>query len=142
MESKPRPAQELWRRTLANIPSIYARLAFLASLRDVNTGRYEHHGLAMIFGPEEAAETIRRSHEDTFLEWLALRLEQQKADLELYFSTLPAGRQTLVENWLRLAPYRSVIPAWASPAQRELYEANFAVLLEMLRGEPGSSPEL
>lgn len=140
MESRPQPAQELWRRTLAGIPSIYARLAFLASLRDMNTGRYEHHGLAMIFGPEEAGEAIRKSHEDTFLAWLALRLEQQKADLDLYFSTLPADRRTLVENWLRLAPYRSVIPAWASPAQRELYEANFAVLLETLRIELSVSP--
>ncbi|MCS7044411.1 MAG: hypothetical protein NZR01_16625, partial [Bryobacteraceae bacterium] len=122
-------------------PSIYARLAFLASLRDVNTGRYEHHGLAMIFGREEAGEAIRKSHEETFLEWLALRLDQQKADLELYFSTLPADRRTLVENWLRLCPYRAVIPAWASAAQRELYEANFAALLELLRGELSSSPE-
>ncbi len=140
MEPRPQPAQELWRRTLAAIPSIYARLVFLASLRDVNTGRYEHYGLAMIFGPEVAAEAIRRSHEETFLEWLALRLEQQKADLELYFSTLPASRRTLVENWLRLAPYRSIIPASASPAQRELYEANFAVLLETLRIELSISP--
>jgi hypothetical protein len=141
MESKPKPAQELWRRTLAGIPSIYARLAFLASLRDVNTGQYAHHGLAMIFGQREADEAIRCSHEETFLNWLALRLEQQKADLELYFSTLPASKRTLVENWLRLAPYRAVIPAWASPAQRELYESNFTVLLEALRSEPGSSPE-
>lgn len=141
MQSRPQPAQELWRRTLAGIPSIYARLAFLASLRDVNTGRYEHHGLAMIFGPDEADEAIRKSHEETFLAWLALRLEQQKADLDLYFSTLPAARRTLVENWLRLAPYRSVIPAWASPAQQQLYEANFAVLLETLRIELSISPE-
>lgn len=133
MQSGSQPAQDLWRRTLAAIPSIYGRLAFLASLRDVNTGRYEHHGLAMIFGREEADRAIRDSHEETFLQWLTLRLEQQQADLQLYFATLPAERRTLVENWLRLAPYRSVIPAWASPAQRELYEANFAVLLEMLR---------
>lgn len=52
MEPRPRPAEDLWRRTLSGIPSIYGRLAFLASLRDVNTGRYEHHGLAMIFGAE------------------------------------------------------------------------------------------
>lgn len=135
MDSRPQPAQELWRRTLAGIPSIYARLAFLASLRDVNTGRYEHHGLAVIFGPAEADEAIRQSHERSFLEWLALRLEQQKADLELYFSTLPADRRTLVENWLRLSPYRAVIPASASPAQRELFESNFAALLEILRNE-------
>lgn len=141
MEPRPRPAEDLWRRTLSGIPSIYGRLAFLASLRDVNTGRYEHHGLAMIFGAEQADEAIRKSHEQTFLDWLSLRLEQQKADLELYFSTLPATRKTLVENWLRLAPYKSVAPAWASPAQREHFETNFSVLLETLRNELSASPE-
>lgn len=132
MEPQPRPADELWRRTLAHIPSMYGRLAFLASLVNVNTGRYEHHGLAMIFGEEEAHRALKQSHEEAFLSWLSLQLEQQKADLELYFSTLPASRKTLVENWRKLMPYRSAAPAWSSQAQRDLFESNFALLLKLL----------
>lgn len=141
MEPQPRPAEELWRRTLANIPSIYGRLAYLASLVNVNSGRYEHHGLATIFGPEEADQALRKSHQQALLEWLSLQLEQQKADLELYFSTLPASRKTLVESWSRLKPYLMVVPAGASEAQRELFESNFAVLFRLLRSEPEPSPE-
>lgn len=135
MEPHSRPAEDLWRRTLAHIPSIYGRLAFLASLVDVNTGRYEHHGLSVIFGAEEADRTLRKSHEEVFLDWLSLQLEQQKADLELYFSTLPASKKTLVDNWRRLMPYRTALPAWASEGQRELFEANFALLLRLLWSE-------
>lgn len=141
MEPQPRPAEELWRRTLANIPSIYGRLAYLASLVNVNSGRYEHHGLATIFGPEEADQALRKSHQQALLDWLSLQLEQQKADLELYFSTLPASRKTLVESWSRLKPYLMVVPAAASEAQRELFESNFAVLFRLLRSEPEPSPE-
>lgn len=141
MEPYPRPAEDLWRRTLAHIPSIYGRLAFLASLMDVNTGRYAHHGLAVIFGQEEADRALRKCHEETFLDWLSLQLEQQKADLELYFSSLPASKKNLVENWRRLMPYRTVPPASASPAQRELFESNFSLLLMLLWNELELSPE-
>lgn len=141
MAPHPRPAEELWRRTLAHIPSMYGRLAFLASLVNVHTGRYEHHGLSMIFGAEEADRALRQSHEEAFLNWLSLQLEQQQADLELYFSSLPASKKTLVENWRRLMPYRTAAPAWASPAQRELFESNFALLLRLLWNGLESSQE-
>ncbi|MEJ5369596.1 MAG: hypothetical protein WHT08_14855 [Bryobacteraceae bacterium] len=141
MDSQPRPAEELWRRTLANIPSIYGRLAYLASLVNVDSGRYEHHGLANIFGAEEADKALRKSHEQALIDWLSLQLEQQKADLELYFSSLPPSKKTLVESWTRLKPYRMVVPASASRAQRELFESNLAILLQILRSELELSPE-
>ena len=39
-------AADVWRHTLSQIPYLYGRLAYLGSLRNANTGRYEHHGLA------------------------------------------------------------------------------------------------
>ncbi len=141
MDPEPRPAEELWRRTLSNIPSIYGRLAYLASLVNVNSGRYEHHGLATIFGADEADQALRKSHEQALLDWLSLQLEQQKADLELYFSTLPPSKRTLVENWIRLKPYRMVVPSSASEAQRELFDSNFDILLRLLKSELELSPE-
>lgn len=95
----------------------------------------------MIFGEAEADRALRQSHEEAFLTWLSLQLEQQQADLELYFSTLPASKKTLVENWLRLMPYRTAAPAWASPAQRQLFESNFALLLKLLWSGLESSQE-
>jgi hypothetical protein len=132
-------AAELWRNTLAQIPSLFGRLVYLASLRDQNTGRYEHHGLAQLFGEEVADEALRESHAATFQDWLCYTLEQQKSDLDLYLAGLDTDKRTLLDTWIRLAPYRSLIPASARDVERKLYLADLETLLELLRNEYGVS---
>ncbi len=135
-------AAELWRNTLAQIPSLFGRLVYLASLRDQNTGRYEHHGLAQLFGEEVADEALRDSHAATFQDWLCYTLEQQKTDLDLYLAGLDTDKRTLLDTWIRLAPYRSLVPASARDVERKLYLADLETLLELLKNEYDvSSPD-
>jgi hypothetical protein len=128
---------DLWRHTLSQIQSIFGRLVYLASLRNSNTGRYEHHGLALIYGEEEADLVLRKSHSEAFVEWINYGLEQQKADLDLYLSALSTDRKTVVETWLRLAPYRNMMPGSAAPQERQLYLTDLETLLWLLRNECG-----
>lgn len=128
---------DVWRRTLSQIESVFGRLVYLAGLRDSNTGRYEHHGLALIFGEEDADTALRESHQSTFAEWLAFTLEKQKADLDLYLSHLTSRKRTTVETWLRLKPYRNLIPNRTAEAERALFLSDFEVLLELLKDEYG-----
>ena len=86
-------AADLWRNTISQIPSVFGKLVYLASLRNPNNGAYEHHGLALVFGEDEANKALRNSHNKVFAEWLSFNLEQQKADLDLYISGL-VRRQT------------------------------------------------
>jgi len=79
-------ASDLWRNTLSQIPSVFGRLVYLASLRNSNNGAYEHCGLSLVFGEDEANRALREGHVDVFTEWLAFNLEQQKADLDLYLA--------------------------------------------------------
>jgi hypothetical protein len=130
-------ASDLWRNTLSQIPTVFGRLIYLSSLRGNDTGAYEHHGLAMIFGHKDADSALRRSHEDAFAEWLTFSLEQQKADLDLYLAALTARRKTVIETWLRLTPYRNLIPVSARSAERGLFLSDFETLLEILRSEYG-----
>lgn len=133
------PADDLWRRTLSQILTRYGRLVYLASLRNADTGLYEHHGLALSFGREEADRAIRTSHRKSFADWLELHLEDQKADLDQYLRDLGTELKPLVETWLRVLPHRALPPADAGLPERRLFEADFAALLELLKTETGAA---
>ena len=130
-------AADLWRHTLSQIPCLFGRLVYLSSLRNSNTGYYEHHGLALIFGEEESDRTLRECHDQAFCEWLTYGLEHQKADLDLYFSTLGTDKRTLLATWLRLAPYRNLVPTTARSAERRLYLSDLETLLGLLKDAHG-----
>lgn len=126
-------AADVWRNTLSQIPSVFGKLVYLASLRNLNSGRYEHHGLALLFGEEEANRALKKSHVKVFAQWLALTIEQQKADLDLYISGLAEDRRTIVETWLKLAPYQTLVPTTIRGVERRLYLGDLTALMELLR---------
>src|SRR5947208_2864366 len=68
-------SSNLWRNTLSQIPSCLGKLAYLSSLRGPNSGRYEHHGLALLFGESETDKVLRKTHAETFTEWLNYSIE-------------------------------------------------------------------
>jgi hypothetical protein len=141
---KPEALPNLWRNTLSQIPSVFGRLVYLSSLRNVNNGRYEHHGLTLLFGEDQANRALRKSHASVFAEWLTFNLEQQKADLELYFSGLNEDVRTVLETWAKLAPYRNLIPSAVRGGERRLFVGDLTALLQTLtnaRGVPESDPD-
>lgn len=128
---------ESWQRTLAAIPTLIGRLAYLASLRNANTGSYEHFGLTQRIGEGEVDRMLRRSHMSVFQEWLCFGLERQKEELEEYFSGLEGDRREIVANWLTLEPYGNWVPAESRDVERKLFYADLAVVLELIRTEYG-----
>ncbi len=129
----------LWRNTLSQIPSVFGRLVYVSSLRNPNNGCYEHHGLALIFGEEDANKALRKSHLQIFTEWLTFNLEQQKTDLEVYLEGLPDDRATVLENWIKLAPYRNLIPGSIRGVERKLYITDLTALLEVFKNAAGAA---
>jgi len=130
-------AADLWRNTLSQIPSVFGRLVYLCSLRDANSGLYQHYGLAQVFSDREADRVLRQSHDQTFADWLCFNLEQQKADLDLYLSGLGSNRRTILDTWIRLTPYRGLIPSVVRDVERRLYLADLETILELLKNEYG-----
>jgi hypothetical protein len=128
---------ETWRRTLAGIPTHPGRLAYLASLRDTNTGRYEHFGLAQKMGAEESDRLLRDSHMEVFRQWLDFGLERQYRELGDYLADLEGDKREIVFNWLSLGPYAAWIPADSRDVERKLFYADIASLLELVRRDYG-----
>jgi excisionase family DNA binding protein len=56
-------------------------------------------------------------------------LDEQKADLDVYFSSLSCDRATVIQAWVRIEAYRCFVPATASTAERQLYLSNMETLL-------------
>jgi len=135
MEREPRPSADLWRRTLSMIHSVFGRIEYLARIRNPHSGLYEHHGLALVFGAEEADRALRDSHLAVFREWLCMDLERQKVDLELFLAEQPTSRSIMVETWRRLTPYRGLPPVSASKPEVELYLGDLELILEAIRNE-------
>jgi hypothetical protein len=128
---------DVWRATLSQIPTEFGKLAYFAALRNANTGIYEHHGLTAMFGEEESRAALTSSHADTFAVWLALPLEQQKADLDAYLAELGEHRAGVVSNWLSSRSYQNFAPALARDAAKALFMSDMAALLGILKHECG-----
>ena len=138
-EGQSRAMRDVWSRTLAKIPSAFGKIVYLASLRNENTGKYQHFGLSQIYSDEDADIVLRESHEEVFREWLTYSLEPQKNDLEEYLGGLDDDRNTVIEAWSTLEPYRQLIPVRATQAERELYVSDLELILELLRSGSSSA---
>ncbi|MGO4885483.1 MAG: hypothetical protein ACLP59_32370 [Bryobacteraceae bacterium] len=135
------PAGDLWRHTLARIPTLFGRVLYLASLRNQASGEYRHPGLAQMVGDEEAGETLRRSHARVFHDWLCLNLEQQRADLQEYLAETPNPAAVLAA-WADSPAYRSWAPSDAQEVEQRLFASDLQTLLKLLRVEYGdASPD-
>jgi hypothetical protein len=132
-------AAESWQRTLSAIPTLIGRVAYLSSLRNVHTGSYEHVGLAQRIGEDRVDRLLRRSHMGVFQEWLCFGLEKQKEELEEYFSGLEGQKREIISNWLTLEPWNNWVPGESRDVERKLFNADLAVVLELIRVEYGVS---
>lgn len=136
-ESDP-AVRDLWGRTLSQIETTFGKLVFLASLRDGNSGKYSHFGLAQRHGEDEAHKALLESHEETFADWLNFSLQEQRADLERYLDNSGEDRGTVIDAWISLAPYRSLAPGGAGEAERFLYASDLEIILELMQSELAS----
>jgi hypothetical protein len=130
---------ESWQRTLNGIPSFPGRLAYLASLRNIHSGNYEHIGLAQRIGEEATDTMLRRNHIEIFQEWLCFGLDRQKSELDEYLSGLPGDKREIIATWLSIEPYGAWVPADSRDIERKLYYTDLSVVLDLIRAEYGVS---
>lgn len=130
------PVQEayddLLRRTLTKIPCDLARLIYLASMRDYNTGRYHHDGLAARFSPAIAREALEMAHRDVFYRVAGLPLQELVKQMEIYFESSHESQIDVLRAWRRLEPYRIAIPMNVNATVASLLISNLKLALAIL----------
>jgi len=112
-------------------------MVYLSSLRDANSGIYRHHGLSASFGREESVGALRKSHEESFREWLSLPLSLKSADLIAHFHNVQENPRQVITYLARATPYLSQVPDSASLAQRRQFKMEMEILLELLKNDSG-----
>jgi hypothetical protein len=120
-------ARCIWQDQVSRIPTSFGRLVYLASLRDPRSGLYGSPVLTGRFSGEELDCALRIAHRVAFTGWLCLGVEEQKADLDIFFE-LGFGKP--LDDWRDEDLYRHFIPDGARQAERALYFLGLRLLLE------------
>ena len=124
---------DLERRTLSGMPGDFARLIYLASTRDYNSGMYHHEGLATRYGMEAAREALQTAHREIFRGLVSLPLEQLVAELECYVRNSHEAPVGFIHAWQELEPYRVAVPMEVDSTMVQLFLSNVRLALEILR---------
>ena len=124
---------DLLQRTLAKISCDLARLIYLASTRDYNTGTYHHEGLASRFRADAAGQALEIAHRQVFCRLAGCSLEELVEQLETYLSSSRESPLDVLRIWQKLEPYRIAIPSEANPTVARLFLSNVRLALAIWR---------
>jgi hypothetical protein len=135
LQQNRRVIQDFTLTTLASIPDLFARLVYVASLRDLSSGKYEHAGLAALYPEEAIQQALQVCHEQVFEKVLETSLEAQQEDLRSCLAAMEGGLRAAVDHWQRMESYRVLLPEQSPDYLKELFCSNLRALLEILQTE-------
>lgn len=124
--------QDLWARTLANMPCNLSRLVYLASTRDYNSFDYYHDGLAMNFSQDAANEALAKCHAMVFRELVLAGVRELTKDVKKYMMSSQIGSETFLKAWSAIEPFAVLVPAGSNPVAIRIFISNVRVALVIL----------
>lgn len=125
--------RDLRNRTLARLPGDLSRLVYLASSRDLNTGRYSHDGLAFHFSENVASEAMAACHREIFDRLVFCSLEELIEELRNYISSVAERPGDVLQSWTQLGSYRVTIPSECDETAAEIFFSNVKIALAILQ---------
>ena len=116
-------------QTLAAISSDFGRLYYVSSLKDTDSGRYEHDGLTSLY-PESAVQAgLSHCHEELFSRILETPLSDQERDLRACLASAVDKYADVVENWRETRHFREMCPEGLPDYLNDLFCSNMGALL-------------
>jgi hypothetical protein len=123
--------------TLGAVPGLLGRLSYVAGLHDgkgTGTGRYDHWGLARVYGDDAAQSAIRASHR-------VLLSEVLKKPLAVLLKDVPAScaKEHLTESEF-LSALAQASPKPLSPAARAHLGSVLSALSALVESRENANP--
>ena len=116
-------------QTLAAISSDFGRLYYVTSLKDLDSGRYEHDGLMSLY-PENAVQAgLSHCHEELFSRILETPLKDQERDLSACLSSAGEKYWNVVESWRESRYFQEMCPEGLPDYLQDLFCSNMGALL-------------
>jgi|SRR5579862_6163504 hypothetical protein len=122
--------RDLEDRTLARIHGDFARLVYLAAMRDYNTGEYHHEGLSQRYTSKSACSAIASCHREVFRRLISCSMGELVEELEIY--TRSNGAADVVSTWKWLQPFKVLVPLECSALTARFFALNVRTALEVL----------
>ena len=116
-------------RTLAAIPSDFGRLYYVSSLKDSNSGRYEHDGLTSLYPENSVQAALSNCHEELFSRILETPLREQELDLRACLDAAGDQFWDVVESWRKDRYFQEMCPEGLPNYLHDLFCSNMGALL-------------
>jgi len=136
----PKTLEEHLELTFAQLSTPFAKLAFLAAVRDPYTGKYAHEGWASISSPETIHEALRAAHLEVFEFLCSMSITQFCAELAGYLRMAGAPLITAVRAWIELEVFREMVPQGICVEERAFFVSQVQIALEVLAIAPNWAP--
>ena len=136
----PKTLEEHLELTFAHLSTPFAKLAFLAVVRDPYTGKYVHEGWTSISSPEQIHEVLRAAHREVFEFLCSLSMTQVCGELADYLHTPGSPLMATVRVWSELEVFRDLVPQGICVEERDFFVSQMQIALEVLAIAPNWAP--
>jgi len=116
-------------QTLAAISSDFGRLYYVSSLKDSDSGRYEHDGLNSLYSENAVQAALSHCHEELFSRILETPLSEQERDLRACLGKAGDQYWDLIESWSEDRSFKDMCPEGLPDYLQDLFCSNMVALL-------------
>jgi hypothetical protein len=118
-------------QTLAAIASDFGRLYYVSSLKDSDSGRYEHDGLNSLYSETAVQAALSHCHEELFSRILETPLREQERDLGACLGTAGDQYWDVIESWSENRHFKDMCPDGLPDYLKDLFCSNMVALLAL-----------